>query len=137
MNLTLEFPRSPNEKLAGLAHVPRMIDKARAARENTLGEYIYPCPLDEMILEFVGADSAGFSEIANSENDEGVAAWLKEKCQHHDAESLKKINETLLNKGPGDPEAWEKFNKMRDSINPSRTDIITWVALIDLEEERC
>jgi len=137
MNLTLEFPRSPNEKLAGLAHVPRMIDKARASRQNTLGEYIFPCPLDEMILEFVGADSADFSEIANSGNDEDVAAWVKEKCQDHDTESFQKINEVLLSKGPDDPEAWEKFKKIRDGINPSRTDINTWAALIDLEEGRC
>jgi len=137
MNLTLEFPRSPNEKLAGLAHVPRMIDKARASRQNTLGEYIYPCPLDKMILEFIGADSEDFAEIANSGNDAGVADWVKQKCQAHDAESLNKINEVLLSQGPDDSEAWEKFNKLRDGINPSRTDINTWVALIDLEEGRC
>ena len=137
MNLTLQFPRSPNEKIAGLVHLPRMIDKARAARQNTLGEYIFPCPLDEMILQFVGAGSGEFSEIANSGSEEQVAAWVKEKCQQRDAESFNTINRALLNKGPGDPEALEKFKKIRDGIDPSRTDVNTWVALIDLEEGRC
>jgi len=137
MNLTDEFPRSPNEKLAGLVHVPRMIDKARAWHQNTLGEYIYPCPLDEMILKFIGANSADFADIAHSKNDAGVADWVKQKCQDHDAESLKKINEALLSRGPDNPEKREKFKEIRDGINPSRTDINTWAALIDLEEGRC
>lgn len=137
MNLTLEYPRSPNEKMAGLAHIPRMIDKARAAHQNTLGEYIFPCPLDEMLLEFVGVDFKEFAEISQSENDAGVAAWVKEKCRHQNAESLEKINEALLNKKPDDPKSWKKFKKIRDGINPSRTDINTWVGLIDLEEGRC
>ena len=137
MNLTLQFPRSPNEKIAGLVHLPRMIDKARASRQNTLGEYIFPCPLDEMILQFVGADSGEFTEIVNSESEEQVAAWVKEKCQQHDAESFNKINQALLNTRPGDPEALEKFKKIRNGIDPSRTDINNWVALIDLEEGRC
>ncbi len=64
MNLTLQFPRSPNEAMAGLVHIPRMLDKARAAHQGTLGEYIFPCPLDEMLLEFVGVDFKEFAEIS-------------------------------------------------------------------------
>jgi len=137
MNLTVQFPRSPNEKMAGLVHIPRMLDKARAAHQNTLGEYIFPCPLDEMILAFIGTDPKEFSEISHLENDAGVANWVKKKCQYHNAESFNRINQALLEKSPSDPKSWKKFYKTRDRINPLRTDINTWVALIDLEEGRC
>ncbi len=50
-DLTKTFPRSPRIKMAGLAHVARMTDKARALKMGTQGEYKYPCPLDEIVLE--------------------------------------------------------------------------------------
>jgi hypothetical protein len=36
-DLTKTFPRSPNEKMAGLVHLPRMLDKARAKEKGLLG----------------------------------------------------------------------------------------------------
>jgi len=57
LNLNVAVPRSSKDTLAGLAHLPRMIDKARALRNNTLGEYIYPCPLDWHVLNFLATDN--------------------------------------------------------------------------------
>jgi hypothetical protein len=56
MNLNETFPRSPRDKMNGLVFLPRMIDKARAFKQNSLGEYIFPCPLDKKILEFLKID---------------------------------------------------------------------------------
>ena len=53
LDLNVSVPRSSKETMAGLAHLPRMIDKARAYRSNTIGEYIYPCPLDWRILKLL------------------------------------------------------------------------------------
>ena len=53
MDLTQSFPRSPKMKMSGLVMVPRMIDKARAYNAEALGEYIFPCPLDKIILKFL------------------------------------------------------------------------------------
>ena len=39
LDLTKTFPRSPREKIAGLAHLPRMIDKARALENGSITEY--------------------------------------------------------------------------------------------------
>ncbi len=136
MNLTLEFPRSPKEQMAGLVHLPRMADKARAARDNTLGEYIYPCPLDEIMLKFMGVDSDTFQHRAGDDMEEALAAWVATQCRHRSQEEVIAVNETLLNRQPDNPEKWKKFYEIRDRLDPTRKEITTWVDLIDLEEGR-
>jgi len=61
MDLRKRFPRSMRAMLAGYAHLPRMIDKCRAVLAGTEGEYIYPCPIDELLMEFAGITSEEFT----------------------------------------------------------------------------
>ncbi|MDH4236219.1 MAG: DUF5069 domain-containing protein, partial [Nitrospira sp.] len=61
MDLRTNFPRSMSVKIAGHVHVARMIDKCRAVLARTEGEYIYPCPMDERLLEFAGITSEQFT----------------------------------------------------------------------------
>ena len=64
--------------LAGYVHLARMIDKCRAVLAGTEGEYIYPCPLDERLLEFVGITCDQFtSAVRTHPTDAGVAAWFQ------------------------------------------------------------
>lgn len=136
MNLTQEFPRSPREKIADLAHLPRMIDKAHAAQQNTLGEYIFPCPLDKIMLEFLGVDSDTFQQKACNNTEEAFLAWVLLQSQNRSPEDKDVVSNKILTRQPDNPEKWEYFNETRDGIDPSRTDITTWVDLIDLEEGR-
>ena len=53
MNLTKEYPRSPYEKVGGYAMLGRTIDKACAKLESASGEYMYDCPLDQLLFEFL------------------------------------------------------------------------------------
>ena len=46
--------------------LPRMIDKARAYNSKTLGEYIFPCPLDKIILEFLNTDYEEIIQLAKA-----------------------------------------------------------------------
>jgi len=134
MNLTLEFPRSPRVLLGGLVHIARMIDKARAKHEGTLGEYIYPCPLDKMVLEFLGIGDEEFLAQAVSLTDAKLEEWVQTliatKCQ----DDIPNFNMVFLDSRPEDEEGQAKFNKILKSIDPSRTDVTTWPGLIDLEE---
>ena len=66
MDLTRTYPKSPKETLLGLVHLPRMIDKAKAFKENNLGEYIYPCPLDKLLLNFFIVDYEEFAKKITS-----------------------------------------------------------------------
>ena len=136
MNLTLEFPTSPREQIAGLVHVPRMIDKARAARQNTLGEYVYPCPMDKIMLEFLKVDPDTFQEQACTSADGTLAAWVALQCRDASSVDKETVNQKILKAQPDTPEKQKYFQGLRDSVDFSRTDITTWADLIDLEEGR-
>lgn len=136
MNLTQEFPRSPKEKIADLVHLPRMIDKARAARHNTLGEYIYPCPMDQIMLEFLGMDPDAFQEKACTETDEALSLWIETQSHSRSPEDKNAANQKIMKSQPDSPEKWQKFHDILKGIDSSRSDITTWADLIDLEEGR-
>lgn len=136
MNLTVSFPRSPRQRLAGLVHIPRMIDKARACKEGTLGEYVYPCPLDKKILGFLNIDADTFMDKAATLNEDEMAEWIQSLCQPKSRRDIEKINEDILNAAPDNDEARKKFKEILNSIDRTRSDITTWVDLLDLEEGR-
>ena len=120
----------------GLVHLPRMIDKARAFKQNSLGEYIYPCPLDNFILEFLETDSEEWVLLANSKNEEQIGQWIGKKCSSCQPAEIESINKKILERKPDTEDRWKHFYKLRDNIDSSRTDVTTWVDLIDLEEGR-
>ena len=136
MNLIQESPRSPKERMAGLVHLPRMIDKARAAQQNTLGEYIYPCPMDQMMLEFLNVAPEIFQEKACKDTEQVLSAWIESQCQNRSSEDKDAANHKILNAQPDNPEKWETFREILNEVDSSRTDITTWADLIDLEEGR-
>jgi len=137
MDLRKDFPRSMKIKIAGHVHVARMIDKCRAVLAGTEGEYIYPCPMDERLLEFSGITSDQFTAAVKANpTDEGVVAWFQQQTKPHVQAELEEWNRTLLARGPSSPESAAKFKKYLDAIDPSRTDLTAWSDLQDLEEGR-
>jgi len=42
----------------------------------------------------------------------------------------------MLERGPEDDAQWTYFKKTRDAVDPSRTDIVSWFDLLDLEAGR-
>ncbi len=137
MDLRKDFPRSMRFTLAGYAHLARMIDKCRAVLAGTEGEYIYPCPMDERLMEFAGITSGQFTAAVQANPaDEGVVAWFEQTARPHTSAELAEWNQTLLARGPSSSASAARFNKYRDAIDPSRTDITAWSDLQDLEEGR-
>jgi len=123
--------------LAGYAHLARMIDKCRAVLAGTEGEYLYPCPMDERLMEFAGITSEHFTAaVKNNLTDEGVTAWFLRVAKPHQPDELQEWNRKLLLRGPSSPESMERFTQYRDAIDPSRTDLTAWADLQDLEEGR-
>ena len=124
-------------RLGGYAHLARMIDKCRAVLAGTEGEYLYPCPMDERLLEFAGITSDQFTAAVKANaTDEGVLAWFQQHAQAHQPEELEDWNQRLLLRGPSSPESAAKFKKYLDTIDPLRTDLTAWSDLQDLEEGR-
>jgi mannose-6-phosphate isomerase-like protein (cupin superfamily) len=64
--------------LDGYAWLPRMIDKARAARAGTLGDAVHPCPVDRRCLAQLGIAFEDFTAvIARTETDAEVLEELR------------------------------------------------------------
>ena len=136
MDLSRAFPRSPKQEMAGLVHLPRMIDKGRAYKENKLADYIFPCPLDKIILSFLRIDAEVFANMTSKKKDDEIKEWAKEIIKSKSQSDLNFINSQILERKPDSKDRFEYFNELRDKVDPSRTDVNTWAELIDLEEGR-
>jgi len=113
-----------------------MIDKARAYSASTLGEYIFPCPLDKVVLEFLDTNHKEFANKSQRLNDDEMALWLNEKCLHKSEHEKKRINNKLLARKPDTLESLNRFNKILNNISPIVKNITTWIELIELEENQ-
>jgi hypothetical protein len=124
-------------KLEGYVHLARMIDKCRAVLAGTEGEYIYPCPMDERLMEFAGITADQFTAAVKANPSDGaVARWFTQVAKAHPPAELEAWNRMMLSRGPSSPQSMVKFKKYRDAVDPSRTDLTAWSDLQDLEEGR-
>ena len=136
MDLSRVFPRSPKQKMAGLVHLGRMIDKGRAFKEKKLADYIYPCPLDKIILNFLRIEAEKFASMAIEKKDDEISDWAKGLIESKTSKELDLINEQILQRKPDSEDRLNYFDEIRNKIDPSRSDVTTWVDLLDLEEGR-
>lgn len=133
LDLNVSVPRSSKEAMAGIAHLPRMIDKARAYKNDSLGDYIYPCPLDRHVLKLLKANPENFADLAEKNDDDQMAEWTKEAGRSGTRKEQDLVNGKILNRKVH-PEDMPFFLKARNGIDPSRTNVTTWDGLTDLDE---
>jgi hypothetical protein len=73
-----DFPRRGRAEYGGYLWLLRVFDKARAAADGTIFDYIYPCPMDLGVMERWGITAAEFdAAIATNRSDESILAWLE------------------------------------------------------------
>lgn len=124
-------------EMEGYVHLARMIDKCRAVLAKTEGEYMYPCPMDDRLMEFTGITADQFTAAVKANpSDDAVARWFTQMAKAHPPAELEAWNRMMLSRGPSSPQSMMKFKKYRDAIDPSRTDLTAWSDLQDLEERR-
>jgi len=71
------FPRPGRLKIGPYMWLARVSDKARAAAAGTIFDYIYPCPMDQGVLQRWGVTPAEFDRaIREHATDEALHAWL-------------------------------------------------------------
>lgn len=133
LDLNVAVPRSSKKTMAGIAHLPRMVDKARARENNMLGEYIYPCPLDWHILKHLNVKPGVFAELAAMNDDDQMSEWTQEADRAGTLKDRDLLNGKILNRKV-DPRDMPYFLNQRNLIDPTRTDVTTWDGLTDLEE---
>lgn len=136
LDLTKTFPRSPKHRLGGYVHLARMIDKARAKAAGTIGEYIYPCPLDQSLLDFLGISAEAFYEAATERTDDEILRWIAQHTTARTPEQIEEWNRAFLTRKPANEESLRRFLEIRNRVAPHRTDLTTWPDLLDLEEGR-
>ena len=135
-DLRVTFPRSPKELLGGYVHLGRMIDKARSHAAGTIGEYLYPCPLDKRLLELLDITGEDFSDAIRDRGDTEILEWIKQNAKTYTTNEIQEWTRSFLSRGPHDEDSWKYFKSVRDQFAPDRLDISTWVDLLDLEEGR-
>src|SRR4051794_23766648 len=76
-DLTVEEPRALGLEFDGYAHLPRMLDKARATLAGTAGSYLFGCPVDHTCMARLGVGPDLVLELAaRHADDRAVLAAL-------------------------------------------------------------
>ena len=117
-------------------HLGRMIDKCRASLAGTLGDYNFPCPMDQCLLDFARVTTAQFTAAVQGRSDPAVVTWFLSVATPRSPLEIEAWNRRLLTLAPDTPEKKDHFKTLRDAIDPTRTDVDTWADLLDLEEGR-
>ncbi|GEM_PF-137814 len=130
--------RSPKELMFGLVHLARLVDKIRLAEQGFLPGYNYlSVGFDKMVVEFLGISPEAFvGAVKACASDKELEAWIKVNTQPHSADEKKQFNEMILSIGGTDERRRARLTYLRDCCDPTRTDLTTFVDIIDLAEGR-
>jgi hypothetical protein len=82
------FPRPGRRSIGEFLWLARVSDKARAAANGTIYDYIYPCPMDKGVLDRWGITPSQFEDaLRENDTDEALYQWLKGRVSPQQAES--------------------------------------------------
>ena len=96
-NLTQESPRSPRIRLGGYLLAARMIDKARAHLNGTLGEYHFNCTLDNILFKFKGITAEEVQMLlASGASDEQLVEWMHHSGTARTDEEVTRWSDSVL-----------------------------------------
>jgi hypothetical protein len=88
------FPRRGRQPLGNALWLARVFDKARASANDTIYDYIYPCPMDRGVMERWGVTSQEFDEaIKTHSTDDSILQWLIERVS---PDKIQTANQWLL-----------------------------------------
>ncbi len=94
-----DFPRRGRDTLDGYLWLVRAFDKARAAANGTIHDYIYPCPMDKGVFERWGISVGDWDEaVRTCTTDDAILAWAK---AHVDADHRDAANAWLTGEKSG------------------------------------
>jgi hypothetical protein len=138
VDLTRHAPRSPYDTgVGGLVSLGRMIDKARATAKGTQGGYWYgkDSGIDRALLEFLGLSQEEFAAaLEKCPTDEAVVQWLGPRLQKPQAE-IEAFNERMRRYGPANERGWNYLRGEVAKLDPSRTELTTFFALMVLDDK--
>jgi len=139
------YPRSPKILLNGMAHLARFIDKIRLRHAGQIPDYNYiTVGFDKYLLEFLQIKPEEFERrVLQGGTDEDLLAWVRTHGRPLTAEDLRQWNERILNGGPKDDAARQRFQARLAEVAAKRgvpvetlPPATTWVDIIELDEGR-
>lgn len=134
MDLTTHFPRNPYDMIEGIVMLPRTMDKCRALLADKLGVYLYNCPLDQELFEFLGLDAERFTQMVRGcAGDAEVATHIHKQCSRSASEN-DAFNNRMRHLRLQDAEAQEQFAQWLKNLK--RDDYSTYFEHLDAEEGR-
>jgi len=88
------FPRRGREPIGDALWLARVYDKARASAAGTIHDYIYPCPMDQGVMQRWGITSDEFDRaIKEHTTDDAIRSWLFARTS---PEKIRAANDWLL-----------------------------------------
>lgn len=133
-DLTQHPPRSVRVRLGGYAHLPRLLDKARAFAAGKNGGYKYNCPLDRHFFDFTAIDpDALLAVVKTGKTDSEVLAWVRENTRR----SLGEVytwTQWIEQHGPGGAGGHEWMAEAINASASDRDDIRSFADLLDLDD---
>ncbi len=89
------FPRRGREPSGDALWLLRVSDKGRAYLAGTIYDYIYPCPMDQGVMERWKVTRKEFEDaLVRYPTDDELRAWLHDRVAPQD---IRRANEWLLN----------------------------------------
>jgi Domain of unknown function (DUF5069) len=133
-DLTQHPPRSRRCRLGGYAHLPRLLDKARALAAGKIGEYHYNCPADREFFDFTGIGHEELlAEAKAGRTDSELLAWVQRRAPKLAAEIFA-WSAWMDQHGPGGAPGLSWASGEIKRLAESRTDICTFNDLLDLDD---
>jgi Domain of unknown function (DUF5069) len=135
-DFTQHPPRSPRVKLGGFVHLPRLLDKARAAAAGTLHDYIFPCPLDARFFAFAGFTAeALLAEVKQGRSDTEMLAWvMSHLAPARQPWEISSWSDYLAQLSAGDVKRHQMFAETIQNLAPGREDVVTYFDRLDLDD---
>ena len=88
------FPRPGRRPIGQVLWLARVFDKARAAANGTIHDYIYPCPMDKGVMERWGVTPEEFDRALKTKtSDDAIYEWLRSRTT---PEQIEAANQWLL-----------------------------------------
>lgn len=88
------FPRRGREAIGDALWLARASDKGRADAAGTIHDYIYPCPMDQGVMERWKVTRREFDEALQAHpSDESLYEWFSQRVAPGDVEAA---NQWLL-----------------------------------------
>lgn len=137
-DLTNRAPRSPRVRLGGYAHLPRLIDKARASVAGKMGVYVFgdDSLLDQEFFKFTGIEAERFLEkVATGAGDWELLQWVKAESPRSLASFQIEAWSHWIETVPGlsiEARAW--FAEFASELDPPRADVSTLFEYLDVDD---